>query len=101
MVFDNAGTLVERCARRFTSHLRRQHMMKRTVIGLVAAVFALGVTTAASAQTSAPATSGGTMEKKADEPGAKAEKKKAAKKTTKKQAAKAEKKMEKPAEEKK
>ncbi|HEX5815187.1 MAG TPA: hypothetical protein VF010_07650 [Methylomirabilota bacterium] len=75
-------------------------MMKRTVIGLVAAVFALGVTTAAFAQTSAPATSGGTMEKKADEPGAKAEKKKAAKKTTKKQA-KAEKKMEKPAEEKK
>jgi hypothetical protein len=75
-------------------------MMKRTVIGLVAAVFALGVTTAAFAQTSAPATSGWTMEKKADEPGAKAEKKKAAKKTTKKQA-KAEKKMEKPAEEKK
>jgi hypothetical protein len=100
MVFDNVRTLVERCARRFTSHLRRQYMMKRTVIGLVAAVFALGVTTAASAQTSAPATSGGTMEKKADEPGAKAEKKKAAKKTTKKQA-KAEKKMEKPAEEKK
>ena len=44
-------------------------MMKRMVIGLVAAVFALGVTTAASAQTSAPATAGGTMEKKADEPG--------------------------------
>ena len=40
------------------------------------------------------------MEKKSDEPGAKAEKMKAAKKTTKKQA-KAEKKMEKPAEEKK
>jgi hypothetical protein len=99
MVFDNVRTLVERCARRFTSHLRRQQMMKRMVIGLVAAVFALGVTTAASAQTSAPA-SGGTMEKKADEPGAKAEKKKAAKKPAKKQA-KAEKKMEKPAEEKK
>jgi len=79
-------------------------MMKRTVTGLVAAVFALGVTTAVSAQTSAPATSGGMMEKKEGEPGGKAEKKaekkKVAKKATKKQA-KSEKKMEKPAEEKK
>lgn len=77
--------------------------LKQTGAAVVAAIFALGLTTAVSAQAPAPAKSADTMEKKADEAGAKTGKKaekKPAKKSTKKQA-KADKTMEKPAEEKK
>jgi hypothetical protein len=77
-------------------------MVKQTVAGLVAAVFALGMTTAVYAQAPAPKPAD-TMEKKADKKPAKKEAKAADKKPAGKAAAPApaEKKMEKPAEAKK
>jgi hypothetical protein len=77
-------------------------MMKRTVAGLVAAVFALGLTSAVSAQPPG-AKSSDTMEKKAEKaPAEKKMVKKPAKKPAKKPGDKTtEQKMEKPAEAKK